>query len=847
MNGRALDAEILYATDGRAPRAAGRIAFTAAVDPAATLPRDNHIRVHVKAIEPRETALVLVELRVHVRGRANKWRRRMMTKVVAITACVLMSALSALYFSCAASAENLLTNADFKQGKPGDADFGWTVKLAGGENNECTVEGVTLPAEVVPTSYRAVPPGGQPGAAAIRIYQDELGASCISQEIKVQTWRWYVAEVWVNSEGMATFDFAPTLSLTGARSVPGGSFIYDTMIGGLQKGWRPLHVIAHSADQERITLTMGGGGHTVRVGGGWSGELLFSAPAVREVGLVEAAWYYPGVSDRHPPLYGPPINPERNEHGYAFQRGDVCRVAAGFPNPLYIIGRMDDKVAEGRVSLALPPGVRFRKHQDRKITPSVSQMPNGFQRVELPPGGNELVVDTDLEPGEDAVGYVQFEWKGGYQLPTPVRFKGIAVPDITAPMRAMVSLGIGGATVYHWDDDKGAMVRDLKRFGFNHLEIWGGDPRGFYKNGMYGITAPGPGGGPRVKDKNPEALAVTLDGKPCAEDLISPSYRGPALQPFIDRIKQTATMTSALTLDDENYSCSAQSAAICFHPRTIERWKEWVAEHEPALADVEPKVFARQPHKYRKHYDAWLRFRCELVAEMYGIFRDAFHEAVKESGAKTTERPMLGAYISNDPVYGLHSNAALAPVLDYVANMVYEDGDGVRKKVARLAPVTGKKLVIAISPGYQISPPGDARSQVLEAVMGGSQGVIAWGYYMGMDAGHLADIADAVRMFAPVEDIILDGTLQDGFTCDRDSVNVLARKLGDATVLLVSDYSPRPGRATLSAPGDEPVLVRDLYTGEEVAELSPRERGFQVELKRDLTARLYLLRAAEAN
>jgi len=716
--------------------------------------------------------------------------------------------------------KNLLANSDFKQGTPGGDDFGWTVELVPNQASECTVvEGRT------------------PGSTAIRVYHDELGASHISQDIKVQPWRWYVVEVWVNTEGMATLDFSPTISLKGGRSVSGGSFIYDTMIGGLRTGWHALHVIAHSVDQDRITLTMGGGGHTVPVGGGWSGELLFSAPVLRECSIVEAAGHYPSVHSRHPSLYGPYPNAEDNEYGYAFQKGDVCRVAPGFPNPLYIIGRMDKDAPEGRVSLTLPPGVRFRKHQNRKITSEVSDMPRGYERVELPAGGNEIVVDSVLAPGQDAVGYVHFEWKGGFQVPTPVHFKGISFPDVAAPKRAMVRLGIGSGTVYQWDDDEAAMVRDFKRFGFNHLETWGGDPRGYYKNGIYGATAWG--GGPRVKEKNPEALAVTLDGNPCREDLISPSYRGPALQPFIDRIKHTGTMSSSLTLDDENYSMSAHSPAICFHPRTIERWNDWVAEHDPALAGVDPRVFAKQPHKYREHYDAWLRFRCDLVAQMYGIMRDAFHEAVKESGVKTTERTMLGAYVNDDLVHALHSNASLAPVLDFVANMVYEDGAGVRKTVAGLAPVTGKKLVIAISPGYQISPPGDARSQVLEAVMGGSQGFIAWGYYMGMTAGHLADMADAIRMFASVEDIILDGTIQQGYTCDRDSTNLLARKLGDVSVLLVSDYSPRPGRVTVSVPGDEPLIVKDLYTGEQVAELAAQERQFQAELRRDFTARLY--------
>ena len=698
-----------------------------------------------------------------------------------------------LALSASLSAEdgkNLLANSDFKQGNPGDADFVWAVELAKDQASECTVV-----------------EGRQPGTTAIRIYHDELGASYISQKIKVDPWRWYVAQIWVNSEAMAAFDFAPRAILTGGRSVPGGRFHRDAFEWP-KKGWRRIDVIAHSADQDHITLKMGGGGVSGPAGG-FSGELLFGEPVVRECSLVEAAGYYPSIDTRHPSLYGLQPDPEHNRHGYAFQRGNVCRVAPGFPNPLYINGRYNADAPEGRISLALPPGIRFRVHQDPKIHPPVSDMPKGFQRVELPPGPRDgyIVVDSDLEPGEDAVGYVQFEWKGGFQVPAPVRFKGIALPNVAAPKRAIMTLVIGGTTITHWNGDEDAMVRDIKRLGYNHIDIWGG---ALQRSGMHYVAAYN-GTFYIDPEKDPDAVAVMLNGEPCLDRgaLSSPSYRGPALQPLLDTVKAHAQRASALTIDDEFYACSAQSPTIGFHPRTLERWNQWVAETHPDLAGVDPKVFGRRPHKYRKHYDAWLDFRCELIAERYAIVRDTFHKAVKESGVKTTERPMLAVYIGGGPLVGLHSNKALAPALDYVANMVYDDAAGIRKEVARLAPLTGKKLLMTLSPGYQISPPGNARSGALETLMGGSQGMIQWGYFMGMTTGHLADVAEAIKMFAAVEDIVLDGTIRDGYTCDTASAHLLARKKGDVSALLVSDYSPNPGRVTVTVPGDAELEVTD--------------------------------------
>ena len=67
-----------------------------------------------------------------------------------------------------------------------------------------------------------------------------------------------------------------------------------------------------------------------------------------------------------------------------------------------------------------------------------------------------------------------------------------------------------------------------------------------------------------------------------------------------------------------------------------------------------------------------------------------------------------------------------------------------------------------------------------------------------MDFKTVSTYSAVVKMFAPVEDIILDGPVQDGYACDSASVNLLASKVGEESVLLVSDYSPNPGQVTVS-------------------------------------------------
>ena len=740
---------------------------------------------------------------------------RRLWHVYAVSFCLVIS------LGSICPAENLLINSDFKRGKPGDKDFGWELDLAKGEKNECTVVR-----------------GRSPESRAIRIRHYELGSSQITQQVAVRPWRWYVAEVWVNSTGM--YPSVPGISLGGGRDVSGWRYS-DDQWHRPKPGWRIIRAYTHSADSEQLKLSMGGG---------YGGELLFSEPVVRECSLVEAASYYPYPSSRHPALYGLSPNAEKGEYGYAMQRGNICRVARDFPNPLHIIGRMDTKAPEARVSLVLPPGIRFRKFQYKTITPKITDLPDGSQHLQLPAGGSELVVDADLEPGERAIGYVYYEWKGGYQLPRPVVFEGVELPNVTAPKRAVTALDVYGYTHGNWENDKTglssqeAMVRDMKRLGFNRLQIWGGDARPYAKLGIEGATSYG-GSFAVDAEKYPDSQAVLLDGRPYPS-LMCPSYRGVGLEsnPWLERVRGTAAVSSCLTLDDEFYEMSSGSANICYCDRCMKRWQEWLPQNEPGLAVVDPKRFSKWPARYPEHHKAWLRFRCDLVAERCDILRKVFHEAVKKSGVKTTPQPMLGAFINDDPLKGLHSNNALSGTLDYLANMLYYDGDGVRKEVADLAPRSGGKLLVTLGPGYANSPPGDARSQVLEAVMGGSKGFIAWNYNVGMTTGHLVDMAGAIKMFAPVEDVILDGQIEPGYTADKDAVHLLARKQGQVSVLLVSDYSPNPGRVQVTVPGQDELEVVDLFTDEMVARLDAGERTFEIKLRPNFRARLYHLRPA---
>ena len=744
-----------------------------------------------------------------------------------------LSAVVTLFVAATAPAGNLLINSDFTQGQPGGQDFAWTLDLSIEQQSECSLL-----------------EGRRHGNRTLRIYNDELGQSFIRQEIAVRPWRWYMVEVWVKSDGMYHPDVRVTLA--GGRKRGQWQYYMDHFHAP-PTGWRVIRGFDHAGDSEGLTLTIGGAA--------FSGQLLISQPVVRECSLVEAISYHAKPNSRLPGVYGPPVDTDKRLPGYAFLRSKVRRVAPAFPNALRISTDLPDtRDPDARVSLWLPPGIRFlklRPHGGGKQLPGVTELSRGANapggtHLELHTGRGEtnLLVESDLQPGEQATGYVSYEWNGGYQLPRPVVFEGVKLPDIAAPKRIVTALDVYGAAYLNWEGflpgvgGQEAMVRDMQRLGFNRLQIWGGDARPYRK---LGIDAGASYGGSFSVDmeKYPESAALTFQGKRSPRAMC-PSYRGPGFteNPWLERVKATAATSSSVNLDDEVYLTSGVGPMICFCDRCIKRWDKWVASQQPDLAEISPHEFFKRAHQYPQHYDAWVRFRCDLVAERYGILREVFHAAVKQSGVTTTAKPEFGAFTGQERLVGLSSLEALSRTLDFISPMIYEDGNGVRRELAKIAPLSGGKLIVALAPGYNISPTGDARSQVLETVMGGARGFVAWNLDIGpITTGHLADMSEAIQMLAPVEDIILDGQIESGYAADRDSVNLLARKRGNESVLLVSDYSPGVAHVKVTVPGRARLAVVDRLTDRVIARLDAQERVFTVTLRREFQARLYHLRA----
>ena len=771
---------------------------------------------------------------------------------LSLAAGCLVAATIFCWATVATAGENLLANSSFSEGAPQGDSFGWTFDLAADQQSACSVVEVSIPKKPgseKPGSEKSGPQTATPATPCLRIYNDERGRSFVRQQIDVEPWRWYVAEAWVQSDQMYSPDVR--LGLEGGRK-RGQWQYHNDYFDRPGSGWRLIRAFDHSGDSRQMTLTIGGVA--------FSGEFLISQPVVRECSMVEATSYHISPTGRSPGVYGPPIDPAKGLPGYAFLRDKIRRVARNFPNALRISADLPDpEPADGRVSVWLPPGIRYlklRPHGGGKTPPKVTELPAGpgepgGTHLELKTGRGEtnLLVDSDLAPGEQATGYVSYQWNGGYQLPRPLVFEGVALPKVTAPKRIVAALDVYGAAYLNWQDfspgltGQEAMARDLKQMGFNRLQLWGGNPQPYVK---LGLEAGRSYGGSFLVDmeKYPDSAAVLLSGQPTSK-VMCPSYRGPGLMdnPWTEQLTKAAAVSSSVNLDDEVYLQSGVGPEICFCERCVGRWNHWVAAHHPQLAAPAPQNFYPQAHKYPAHYEAWLQFRCELVAERFGILRDVFREAVGKSGANSTPQIELGAFTGEERLIALSSIEALTDTLDFISPMIYEDADGVRQQVAKIAPVSAGKLVVCLAPGYCISPAGDARSQVLETVMGGAKGFVAWNLDIGpITTGHLADMSEAVKMLAPVEDIILDGQSEEGITADRPTTHVVTKKLGTERVVLISDYTPGTYQVRVTAPGEATLEVVDLFTNEVIARLDAAERSFAATLRPHFQARLYHLR-----
>ncbi|MDH7568892.1 MAG: hypothetical protein QHJ73_04840, partial [Armatimonadota bacterium] len=314
------------------------------------------------------------------------------------------------------------------------------------------------------------------------------------------------------------------------------------------------------------------------------------------------------------------------------------------------------------------------------------------------------------------------------------------------------------------------------------------------------------------RNKNNRELTCQLSSGPGSR--LCPSYRGPAYQAELQRLRREAALARPTLLTAD-----------------IELWT-WTGPVDAPKCERCKADFARSGLKDWKEWQ---------VAKGVEIWRDlvtAVREGAREGGGPV---PEVGGYDfrPGEPYQFFWSVDRLYPewihgseVSTYSALEPYHlalIGDEVRRDRKAL----GRSDVIPwLTPGDAGVFPGWAfRDALLECFANGARGLLFWSSRV-WDTECLAAYADAIRVVTPVEDVIVEGDLLTDATA-QPPIRLCGMRKGDDVFLLAADYA---GKARVPVQIKVPIakecVVEDLETGKEVARIRPNASLFTVQFVR---------------
>ncbi|MEA3404027.1 MAG: hypothetical protein U9R79_22550 [Armatimonadota bacterium] len=716
-----------------------------------------------------------------------------------------------------AAGPNLLDNPQFA-GDPDAEDFGWHIRYGAGPDVVEIVADTEMTLE---------------GSPSLRFRQEKPVYSAVSQAFVPEPRTIYAAQVWVRAEDFVTTSRGVRLFIgdENARTLTADR-LWAHQAG---TGWHTLTCVFNSGDRPQM--------YVIPMLNNVCGTVWFARPSLRVVSPAEA-----GELTGRAHGYGW-VAPEP-ETGVAYFGRGTAHVHPQFPAVVWLSNRnaFEDPQAAGmRMVVELPEGVEAagtyrawdleQTHGDAGtravLTGVVPYCP--------------VWLSTTWEPGRSGTGRVWLEWDGGRQEPAHrFELRCIEMPMARRPERLICGLSGISTSVYPGD-----AVEYARRLGLNAVNLWltsrwPAEPipsvveqveawrhAGFMASANYS-----PMNYPHYDEllaAEEDAQACTIDGtriptKPC------PSYRGNAWQHEGRMMaNMAASGISWAHMDEEVYD----GHGICFCERCLRRWEEYRAEHYPELEAVSPLQFEGDPDDYPEHHEAWTRFKCWLVTDMFAGWRRMLLDEVAARGAQSSPQPWLDSWLSmsthlDKMYYNLHDPEMLPQGLDHLVPMLYDRAGAVRDQLLPLVEAAGREnLLVGLtlgepSNGRQVFPPEEGRAQVLEAAFAPTMGYVLWTYPRS-DAGTLAAIARANDVLARIEDTLLDGEPSDLLSVADGAGDVTAYRRNDELVALVRDYDD-PGEVRLRVAEDETWRVEDADLRETIAEVAGAEREFGVDL-----------------
>jgi hypothetical protein len=309
--------------------------------------------------------------------------------------------------------------------------------------------------------------------------------------------------------------------------------------------------------------------------------------------------------------------------------------------------------------------------------------------------------------------------------------------------------------------------------------------------------------------------------------------------------------TSGIVFDDEGYN--QQGDRLDYSPHVKQAFREWLGMHTK-LVYQDPLEIVKNKATEKALYDAWVEFKCDCLVQRYKTFRQAFDEEWATKGQ--TDPLFIAQILINKTPEESRTNTywdyrKLAGVCTQISPMIYtyqgiRDSAKVGDVVKIYADYCGRNAIaptlLAGHGGFgEVAPTDKAmiRYQIYEALIHQAPGVYFWVADGVLNAVNLREIAEAVRVLQPHEDLLLTGKPYDKFTTDCDRVRIL--QSGAELLVYAADYrgETTPARK-IGFPELKVNSVRDAATGKAVVVVA---NGFTFDLVPD-RGRLFVVKTA---
>ncbi len=420
-------------------------------------------------------------------------------------------------------------------------------------------------------------------------------------------------------------------------------------------------------------------------------------------------------------------------------------------------------------------------------------------------------VRIDLLPGKDfreSELYVMALWENGAQTPQKVPLRLTEpFPEIGKGLKKL-KIGLGVTS----DADKMWKLPDYHKIGVNFMEYWEYLPKRMFLNPLpdgafsrkirqaaeRNIESYFELGGSftRPQDalagimtrelgtlhhpvKSFEAIkpqdiqAIDCTGKPVK--LICPSVRGRYYSKTVDSLKSAIDYGfDNIAYDEEVWS---NGAKVCFCKRCKDLFRKFLTEKYPSVSYQEPEITVREAGKYPALEDAWWDFKTSLVTDIYQELRRIADTYRNPERKRRQLYIWLSSSLDGGKRYGaitdrLTDYKKFGMIFDWVAPMMYTDSSAEVGKNARAArrllEGTRGNLIMGLCPNryyeyFRVESQSFGSmdvvlEQILEAFFNGARGVVFWSHRGGFRGTRdFRNVALAVKMIMPVEDILLNG------------------------------------------------------------------------------------------